>query len=225
MPVEPFPLPEVDAAPDVLAANAAVRLFVERSRAVDPRFVLTDANAATIAAICRRLDGLPLAIELAAARTKMLSPEALLAQLPTACGFCAAGSGISRPPADDARHDRLELRPARRQSSKPVPAPGGLRRWLHVGRGRIRRGGAWLQGEEGEEECGDPLQRSADVLDDIGALVDQSLVRHMEGAGEPRFTMLETIREFGLEQLANAGEEEIIRGRHAACFRQLAEEL
>ena len=81
LPVEPFPLPAVDAAPDVLAANAAVRLFVERSHAVDPRFVLNDANAATIAAICRRLDGLPLAIELAAARTKILSPAALLAQM------------------------------------------------------------------------------------------------------------------------------------------------
>ncbi len=79
--VEPFPLPAVDARADVLSANEAVRLFVERAHAVAPGFVLTEAHASTVVAICRELDGLPLAIELAAARMKLLSPNALLAQM------------------------------------------------------------------------------------------------------------------------------------------------
>src|SRR4029079_3288900 len=81
LPVEPFPLPVADAPADALAANEAVRLFVERSRAVNPGFVLLETNGPTVATICRQLDGLPLAIELAAARMKILSPEALQAQM------------------------------------------------------------------------------------------------------------------------------------------------
>ncbi len=212
LPVDPFPLPAVDATTDVLAANAAVRLFVERAHAVDPRFVLNDTNAKAIAAICHRLDGLPLAIELAAARTKLLSPGALLAQMSDRLRLLRGGQRDLPERQRTMRHTiawSYDLLAAEQQA---------LFRRLAV-----FAGGCTL--DAAAAVASDPASPDLDALDEIEVLVDQSLVRRLDGIGEPRFTMLETIREFGLEQLAAAGEEEVIRDRHATWFRQLVETL
>jgi predicted ATPase/DNA-binding CsgD family transcriptional regulator len=212
LPVEPFPLPAADARPDVLSANEAVRLFVERAHAVDPGFDLTEPNASTVVAICRQLDGLPLAIELAAARMKLLSPEALLAQMDDRLHLLRGG------PRD---------LPARQQTiretiawSYALLAPDQQRLFRRLS---IFTGGWTL--EAAAAVAGDRHATVDDMLDEIGALVAHSLVRRVEGAGETRFTMLGTIREFGQADLAAAGEESEARGRHADWFRAMVEAL
>jgi predicted ATPase/DNA-binding CsgD family transcriptional regulator len=207
--VQPLPVPDLDAASrDSLAQNAAVNLFVERARAVRPRLTLTDTNATAVAAICRQLDGLPLAIELAAARSKLFLPESLL----------------------DRITNRLELLndgprdlPARQQTIRNTlawsyalltPEEQALFRYLAV------FVGGWTMAATvavtGREE--------STVLTLLGHLVDQSLVHLMEGAAQPRFTMLETIREFGLERLAEHGEERTVRRAHANWVLDLVEQ-
>ena len=121
--VPPLALPDLTRLPPLerLTQYEAVRLFIERAQAVQPDFAVTDENAAAVAEICRRLDGLPLAIELAAARSKLFPPQALLARLAAQAPAGAADRRRARPagaPADAARHDRLELRPARRGASR-----------------------------------------------------------------------------------------------------------
>jgi len=212
LPVEPFPLSLTDAPPAVLSANEAVRLFVERAHAVDPGFDLNDANAPMVAEICRQLDGLPLAIELAAARTKLLSPETLLAQVGSRLRLLRGGPR-DLPARQRTMHDTIAW-------SYGLLAPGqqALFRRLSV------FAGGWLVESSAAVE-GDGQSAGYDVLDEIGVLLDQSLVRRADGAGEPRFTMLETIREFGLAELIAAGEEAEVRDRHAAWFMALVETL
>lgn len=211
-PVEPFPLPGADVRPEVLSANDAVRLFVERARAVAPGFLMTEANAATVAAICHRLDGLPLAIELAAARIKIVSPEALLALMGDRLRLLRGG------PRD---------LPARQQTIRETiawsyalltPDQQTLFRQLAI------FAGGWTL-EAAAAVAGDRHTTIDDMLDEIGALVDHSLVRRVEGSGESRFTMLETIREFGRAQLVATGEEAEVRSRHASWFRAMLEAL
>jgi predicted ATPase len=123
--------------PEDRAASAAVRLFVERAQAVMPDFALTPENAAAVAAVCGRVDGLPLAIELAAARTKALPPAALLARLDRRLPLLTGGAARpARPPANDARRRRLEPRPPRPRRAGPLPPAGRLRRRVHAGGGR-----------------------------------------------------------------------------------------
>ena len=204
----PAHLPPLEA----LTQYEAVALFIERAMAAKPDFAVTNENAPAVAEITARLDGLPLAIELAAARVKLLTPQAMLPRLESRLALLARRR--ARPagaPADAARRHRLELRPARRARPLPLRAGVGLRRRLRPrgGRGHLRpstAGGAAL-----------------DVLDGLGALADQSLVRQVEEHGHVRFRMLETIREFATERLVERGEADELRRRHATWFTELVE--
>ena len=142
--LEPLPVPPPGQEdPDAIAAHASVALFVERAREVAPRLAITAAAAVAIAAICRRLDGLPLAIELAAALVMLLPPQAMLARLiagtsSTRRGARSAGGGClgsPRSPADHARHHRLGPRPAATRGAGPVPPDRGVRGRLQPGGG------------------------------------------------------------------------------------------
>jgi non-specific serine/threonine protein kinase len=208
-PVPPLALPVAGAATSAAEAadSPAVAYFVQRARAVAPGFALSDGNAATVAEICARLDGLPLAIELAAARTKLLPPDALLARLA----------------------DRLSLlgRDARDLPDRLRTMRGAIA-WSHdlldpAERGLFRRLAVFAGGATPEAAAavclGDP---AAPVLDLLASLVDKSLLYRVERAdGAPRFAMLETIRAYGLEQLAAAGEAEATQGRMAEWLADL----
>ncbi|MFL5759776.1 MAG: tetratricopeptide repeat protein [Thermomicrobiales bacterium] len=224
----PLMLPDLDLLPPVESLNEApaVRLFVERARAARDDFALTVDNAAMIAQICHRLDGLPLAIELAASRSSFLSPSELLARLEPRLPLLAGG------PRDV---------PARLRTMRDAIAwsydlltPEDRVLFRHVA---VFVGGFTLEAAEQvsleRTESSEPLDSASDsrfsVLDGISSLVDKSLLRPLApSAGESnaattRFGMLETIREFGLEQLAASGKEEVIRQRHAGYFLELAE--
>ncbi|HEX6605606.1 MAG TPA: helix-turn-helix domain-containing protein, partial [Chloroflexia bacterium] len=206
--VPPLELPpEQDA--HALDTYAAVQLFVRRARAVEPHFALTAENGAAVAAICRRLDGLPLAIELAATRVRLLTPPALLRRL-------------------DRRLDLLTEGP-RDLSPRQQTLRATLDWSYHLLGARARRLFARLAVFVGgaapdaiEVVCG-PSARG-DVLAGLTILVEQSLIRPVaDAAGEPRFVMLETIREYARERLTAGGEETTTRARHAAYYRDLAE--
>lgn len=222
LPLEPFPLPAADAPPDELFANEAVQLFVERAQAVAPQFALTESNTATIVAICRRLDGLPLVIELAAARIKMLSPEALLAQMVDRLRLLRGGPR-DLPLRQQAIRDTIAW-----SYALLAPAQQALFRRLSVFAGGWQlEAAAFVSGAEGDALGTSLLLPPIPpaLLDEASLLVDQSLVRRMDGPGEPHFNMLETIREFGLERLAAAGEDANVRNRHAEWFRSLVDAL
>jgi predicted ATPase/DNA-binding XRE family transcriptional regulator len=211
-----FPLTPPDAVPRVsvyaLAANPAVDLFLRRAQAVKPDFALTEANGAAVAAICRWLEGLPLAIELAAARIRVLPPQAMLVRLEHRLTFLTGGA--------------RDL-PARQRTMRETIA------WSYdllnsVDQTLFRRlavfdGGCNLSAIEAMRDGTGDVQ--TDVLDGIEALQRNSLLQLEETADEePRFRMLETIREYGLERLAASGEEEQLRRRHARYYLSLAEE-
>ena len=211
-PVPPLALPDPARARSAaeVAEAAAVRLFCARARAVQPDFALTDDNATAVAAICRRLDGLPLAIELAAARCTVLAPPALLARLSPGLALLTGG------PRDQ---------PARLRTMRNAIA------WSHdllaADEQRLFRrlavfvGGCTLEAAEAVGRAGNGPR--FDVLPVLSALVDHSLLRGEAGAdGDPRFGMLETVRAFGLERLAASGEEAAIRGAHAGWCLDLA---
>ena len=211
-PVPPLDLPDPHGAGslDVLAQSDAVRLFVERARAVKPDFMVTPENAAAVAEICNRLDGLPLAIELAAARVKLLAPQAMLPRLKKGLDLLASSS----PDRDDRQRT---LRGAIAWSYDLLD--DGLQRMF--ARGSVFVGGAML--EEIELICGPAAEIGGDVLDRTSELLDNSLIRQLEAAGEPRFRMLVTIRDFATERLAASGEESAIRDRHLDAYLGLAE--
>jgi predicted ATPase/DNA-binding CsgD family transcriptional regulator len=213
-PVPPLALPDAETAPTVeeVGAAPAVQLFVARAQAARPDFALTAANATTVAAICRRLDGLPLAIELAAARTRHLPAPTLLHHLERPLPMLTGG------PRDQ---------PARLQAMRDAIG------WSYdllaadeqafFRRLSVLAGGGSLEAvaavTAGAGEIG------GDVLDGVRALVEQSLLIQSEAPpGEPRYGMLETIREFGLERLAASGEESATRSAHAAHYLALAEQ-
>jgi predicted ATPase/transcriptional regulator with XRE-family HTH domain len=212
-PVPPLGLPDPRLPPTVetLWQSAAVRLFVQRVQAVRPDFALSPENAPAVAEICRRLDGLPLAIELAAARTRVLPPEALLARLDERLRVLAGG------PRDLPRRQQT-LRDTIAWSYELLgPSVQLLFRKLAV-----FAGGCTLSMAEATcDPDGDP---DLDLIEGLATLVEQSLVlQQMEPDGQVRFRMLETIREFALERLEQSGEAERVRALHAAACLAMAE--
>jgi predicted ATPase/DNA-binding CsgD family transcriptional regulator len=203
---------------EALSRCAAVRLFVDRATAVQPHFQTTKENAPDIADLCCRLDGLPLAIELAAARGRLLPPHAMLARLEATGGLPLLTAG-----ARDAPERQRTLRHTIAWSYDLLsPGEQALFRRL-----AIFQGGCTLAAAEAVCGAGrDGLLDVLDVLDVLASLVDQGLLRQSAGVipdDEPRFTMLQTIQEFALEQLAASGEGEATRRRHAAYFAGMAE--
>ena len=213
-PVPPLMLPDVRSTPPVeaLSQYPAVALFVQRAVAVKPDFSLTRENAPAVIEICARLDGLPLAIELAAARVKVLSPSSLLARLASRLQLLTGGSR-------DLPQRQQTLRAAIDWSYDLLTAPEQkLFRRLSV-----FVGGCSLEGAEAA--CDTKGDLDLDLLDGVASMVDKSLVQQIDRAtGESRFVMLETIREYGLEKLAASGEEASTRRAHAAYCLVLAEE-
>jgi predicted ATPase len=205
-------LPEADTPVNrtVAAASEAIRLFVERTQAVRPSFELIDGNAAAVTQICQRLDGLPLAIELAAARAKVLDPQQIAARLDDVFGLLSAGSRTALP-----RQRTLR----------------GTIEWSHAlltepERILFRRLAVFADGftlDAAESVApGDGLT-AADVLDVLSGLVEKSLVVLETEAVEARYRMLETIRQFARERLLEAGEAEQLGRRHAQFFLARAE--
>ena len=213
LPVPPLGLPDLDDLPlgDDLQEYEAVALFAQRARAVDPGFSLTPEVAPTVAAICARLDGLPLAIELAASRLRSLPPSALLERLERRLPLLTGG-------ARNLPERQRTLRSTIAWSEELLDAPC---RTL-FGRLSVLLGDWTLDAAEAIANPSSEL--GIDTLDAIEALRDHSLVRAREhGEGGPWFSMLETIREYALERLASSGEEDLVRRRHAAHFLEVAE--
>ncbi|MDP8959201.1 MAG: tetratricopeptide repeat protein, partial [Actinomycetota bacterium] len=212
-PVPPLQAPEPERAegPQELAGSEAVALFVERAAAVSPDFALTPDNAQAVARITARLDGLPLAIELAAARVKLLSPHAIADRLAGGLSLLAGGSR-DLPARQRALVDTI----AWSYQLLDEPVQRLLRRLA------VFAGGASLS--FAEEVCGPAEELGMEVLDGLGLLVDHSLVRRQEPNGEPRFGMLETIRDFARRLLDESEEATRISRRHAGAFLRLAEE-
>jgi predicted ATPase/class 3 adenylate cyclase/DNA-binding XRE family transcriptional regulator len=211
--VPPLALPNRHQLPplDRLTQYDAVRLFIARARAVNADFAVTNASAPAVAQICYRLDGLPLAIELAAARIKLFSPQALLARLQHRLALLTGGARDL-----PARHQTI--RGAIDWSYNLLdPAEQAL-----FARLSVFVGGCTL--EAAETVCGADATLALEVADGVASLLDKSLLRLHAGAeGEPRFLMLETIREYALERLAARGEGEVLRERHFAHYLALAE--
>jgi predicted ATPase/DNA-binding SARP family transcriptional activator len=204
-PVPPLELPELEHDNvDGLARSEAVELFVARARAVSPAFSLTAANAQVVAAICVALDGLPLAIELAAARTPELAPEAILERLGSRLELLTSG------PRDVPARQRT-LRATLDWSFDLLDAE----EQRLLAELAVFSGGATL--ESAGAVCGADLDR-------LDALIDKSLLRREETEeAEPRFRLLETIREYGLDRLEEQGGADELRRRYAEHFRDLAE--
>jgi predicted ATPase/DNA-binding CsgD family transcriptional regulator len=203
---EPHPL-AVHATRDPASFGPAVQLFTDRAQAVRPDFVLTDENSAAVTAICRRLDGLPLAIELAAARVRMFSASALLARLETGGGLPLLTRGARDMPAR-----QQTIRATLDWSYRLLP-PGE--------QVMLARLGVFMNGftlEAAEAVAGDTALGGLDVL------IEHSLVRVIRKSdGEPRFGMLETVREYALEQLNASGEAETLKTAHMTYYLALAE--
>ena len=191
---------------DVVAESPAVQLFVARARAVREAFALTAENATAVAAICRRLDGLPLAIELAAARVKVLSPSALLARLERRL-VVLTGGGRDLPARQQTMRDTI----AWSYDLLSVPEQRLFRRLA------IFVGGCTFAAVEAIANV--PGDLDVDPFDGITSLVDKSLLQRVEGGdGESRYSMLETVREFGLEQLVASDELDEVSRLHADFF-------
>ena len=211
--VPPLAVPELrrEPSPESLAENEAATLFAQRAQAVDRSFAITRENAAAVAEISVRLDGLPLALELAAARVNLLSPAALLARLDDRFRVLTAGA-----------HDR----PRRQQTLRATLD------WSHdlladvdallFRRLAIFAGGCTV--EAAERVCDLEEAGGLHIVDALESLVEKSLVQRGEGArGEPRFSMLETVHEYARERLAAAGEADALASAHARSYLDLAQ--
>ena len=211
--VPPLSLPDPHHLPghEELAQYAAVALFVQRAQMVKPQLVLSEDNAAAIAQICIQLDGLPLSLELAAARSKLLSPQTLLGRLNHRLAVLTGGR-------QDAPTRQHTLRDTISWSYDLLNAEEQrcFRRLA------IFVGGCTL--EAAEAVCSAAADRSLPAMDLVASLLDKSLLQQSDQAGdEPRLLMLETIREYALERLADSGEVEAIEQRHAMYYLILAE--
>jgi predicted ATPase/class 3 adenylate cyclase len=210
--VEPLRLPDLRALPSLAALSQfeAVRLFIERAVAAKHDFQATNENAPAIAGICERVDGLPLAIELAAARVKLFNPQALLARLETSVSVLGAG-------ARDLPSRQQTLNGAIAWSYDLLDAPQKrlFSRFSVFGRG--------ANIAQAEAVCGPASELGVDVLTGLDELAEQSLLRRQPDYDEPRLLMLVVIREYAAERLQESGEAEAVRGRHAAAFLVLAE--
>lgn len=194
---------------DLLAYEAA-QLFVERARSVSPAFTATDTNASAVATVCQRLDGIPLALELAAARVRALTVEQIAARLDDRFRLLTAGSRTALP-----RHQTLRAMVDWSHGLLSEPERGLFRR-LSV------FAGGWTL-EAAEAVCGSDGFERQEILDFLCQLVDKSLVLAEEHGGEKRYRLLETLRQYGEEKLKESGEAAAVRGRHLGWFRALAE--
>ena len=217
--VEPLPVPGQGNVTGLID-YAAVQLFAQRAQAVDPNFRLTPENLRTISEICRRLDGLPLAIELAAARAKFISPQAMLAQFDRRLDWVAHGTR-------DAVSSRQTLRGAMEWSYNTLSDQERvLLRRLSV------FSGGW-NADSAEAVCGDverepqtnPVLRRGEVLNLLIQLTDKSIVLAEKYQDETRFRFLETIHEYAREKLEAAGEAADIKNRHLAHYAEIAEAM
>lgn len=206
------PDPAEDPSPEELLAYPAPRLFAERAAAADPAFRITAANAAAVAHICRQLDGMPLALELAAARVRAMRVEQIAERLRDRFALLTRGSRTALE-----RHQTLR----------------SLIDWSHEllsepERMLLRRlsvfAGGWTL-EAAESACAGEGLASEDILELMAALVEKSLVMLDEHAADPRYRMLETIRQYGLEKLQAAGEEAAVRTRHLRQVADFAEAI
>ena len=214
-PVPPLSLPDRVNLPALaeLAQVSSIRLFCERACDVQPYFELTSSNAAVVAEICHRLDGLPLGLELAAALLKLFTPQALLARLERRFAVLTAG------PRDVPAHQQTLRSTIAWSYGLLAPADQSLFRSLAV----LARG---FDLAAAEAVGSAPYRPQLEIVEGVGALVDQSLVAPELGSdGETRFGMLETIREFGWEQLDASGELAGAQRRHAGHFAEVAEAL
>jgi predicted ATPase/class 3 adenylate cyclase len=197
--------------PEALRHYPAVALFIARAQALKPDFTLDASNAAAVAEICVRLDGLPLAIELAAARIKIMTPQAIAARL-TARLKLLTGGVRDLPVRQQALRSTIDW-------SYELLAGGEQRLFRRVA---VLMGGRTL--EAIEAVCNPAGDLEMDTLDAVSSLVDKSLLFERESPdGEVRFWMLETIQEYAAEALEKSGEAEVLRRRHAAFFLELAE--
>jgi predicted ATPase len=213
-PVPPLALPDLKSIPslEVLSRLPAVALFVERAQAVKHEFALTRENAPVVAAICARLDGLPLAIELAAARIKLLSPSAMLARLESRLNLLTGGAR-DLPTRQQTLRSTVDWSYGLLNASEQT-----LFRRLSV-----FTGGCTLEGVEAV--CDTKGDLGLDILDGMASMVDKSLAQQVEQVdAETRFLMLSTIREYALERLAESNDEAATRRAHAAYYLVLAEE-
>jgi predicted ATPase/DNA-binding CsgD family transcriptional regulator len=217
LPVEPLPLPkEVESSLDAVAQSEAVRLFVERARAARPDFSLTAVNAAAVAALCRQLDGLPLAIELAAARVGSFPPETLLSLMASRLPLLSDGPR-DLPPRQQTVRDTIAW-----SYDLLAPEAQTLFRRLAVFLGGFTLDAVAAVWPPEPGRSGEP---ETEALSLFGSLIDLHLVRRDPSSAdaEPRYTLLETVREFGLERLAAAEEEADARTRHAHYFWMLVD--
>jgi predicted ATPase/class 3 adenylate cyclase len=213
--VPPLGLPDPGVLPELqeLSRSEAVALFVARARAATPDFELTAENAPAVAGICARLDGLPLAIELAASRIKVLSPDAILSRLGHSLDLLTAS-------ARNLPERQRTLRGTIEWSHELLDQP----QQRLFARLSAFAGGSDLDAVE--VVCNPGRELGADTLELLASLVDRSLVRRTEASGdEPRFGMLETIRAYARERLAAEPDGEVTRRRHAEHFLDLADEL
>ncbi|NMH92094.1 AfsR/SARP family transcriptional regulator [Pseudonocardia bannensis] len=209
LPVRPLPVPPAGASADELAANDAVRLFAERAWSVNPAFVLDGSTVGTVAEICRRLDGLPLALELAAARVAVLPVEQIAERLSDRFALLTAG-----PRTAAARHRTLQATLDWSHALLDADEQVLFRRLA------VFRGGWTL--EQAEAACAGAPLRNGTVLDVLGRLVARSLVVGAHGS-DGRFRMLETVRAYAGRLLDAAGERAAVGRRHAEAVLALAE--
>jgi predicted ATPase/class 3 adenylate cyclase len=205
-------LPPGQASIEQIADSAAARLFIQRAMAARPGFELNEANGRAIAQICRRLDGIPLALELAAARVKALTPEQIAARLDDRFRLLTGGSRTALP----------------RQQTLQALIDWSYQLLAEDERLLFRRLGVFYGGwnlEAAEQVCSGERIESDAVLDSLARLVDKSLVLAEEQASEIRYRMLETIRQFARERLLESGEAASLQQRHLAWMLELGQDF